>query len=62
MRYRNLYRLYSKKEKIACCAISKLSNCFIHLIESGSNWYQIGSKACYILKVSKFYREKGYLY
>ena len=26
---------------------------------SGSNWYQIESKTCYILKVSKFYIEKG---
>ena len=25
---------------------------------SGSNWYQIGSKACYILKISKFYIKK----
>ena len=26
---------------------------------SGSNWYQIGNKACYILKACKFYIEKG---
>ena len=28
---------------------------------SGVNWYQIGNKACYLLKVCKFYIEKGYL-
>ena len=28
---------------------------------SEPNWYRIGNKTCYILKVSKFYVKKGYL-
>ena len=28
---------------------------------SGPNWYEIGSKSCYIAKVSKFYVEKEYV-
>ena len=30
-------------------------------MESGLNCYQIGSKTCYVSKVSKFYVEEGYL-
>ena len=30
-------------------------------MRSGLNWYQIVNKACYILKVCKFYIEKGCL-
>ena len=30
-------------------------------MRSEPNWYQIGNRTCYILKVSKFYVEKGYL-
>ena len=33
--------------------------CFEYSIGSGPNWYQIGNKACYIPKVSKFYVEKN---
>ena len=36
---------------------------FLSLLKSmglGSNWYQIGNKTYYILKVSKFYAEKRY--
>ena len=55
---RKLFRLYSGKEKPAYVQYLNYSNCFIQLMGSGSNWYQIGNKACYILKVCKFYIEK----
>ena len=57
---RKLFRLYSGK-KLRIVQYLNQNNCFIQLIGSGSNWYQIGNKACYILKVYKLYIEKGYL-
>ena len=63
------FRLYDKKviqivlrkrKKLRIVQYLNYSNCFIQFIRSGSNWCQIGNKACYILKVCKFYVEKGY--
>ena len=57
--YRKLCRLYSGKWKTAYFAIFKLYLlCFIQSMGSGPYWYQIGNKACCILKVSKFYAKK----
>ena len=55
-----------EKDFMLECHISYIANCYfgsdcmsvtsnVLQIGSGSNWYEIGSKACYILKVSTFY-------
>ena len=61
MCYIKLLRLYSGKEKTRIVQYLNYGNCFIEHMGSGSNWYQIVNKTCYILIVSKFYIEKRYL-
>ena len=51
MQYRKLFRLYSKKKSVLCSYCLNSTNLKPY-------WYQIESKACYILKAITFYIKK----
>ena len=65
MHYRKLFRLYSAQWKVRiehylnCSNYALFSDWFsdIQSMWSEPNWYQIGNKACCILKVINFYLE-----